>query len=527
MKRIGKTGLSILKWVFIVLANLIILIGIFFTFTVQWGVNNFGGLAMEEIVFTLCMPLEGSDPQILSDYIYTAVISGLIYYAFVVLIQVSAMSKRLMSCTYHISCKLKGTNRGIRVKLLPVAGWFLRAFLAIAVVASIAATVYSAYRAENAFQISSYVKSQMEYSTFIEEEYIDPNSVEITFPSEKQNLIWIVVESLETSLQDKKSGGSFSDTYIPELISIAKDNISFSQSSTNIVGAVSLNSTTWTVAGLVAQSSGLPLKISSGNNSMSRYEYFLPGVTSMGDILLENGYSNYFMCGSDSAFGGRDNYFSQHGDYTIYDYYTAIDDGIIEEGYYVWWGMEDMYLFQYAKQVLPEIAASGEPFNFTVLTVDSHRVGGYICELCGNEYGSQYANVWACTSCQVSAFVEWIQEQDFYENTTIVITGDHPSMDTAWFEQATEDDNRYVYNAYINVALEYDESVIVNRSFSTMDFFPTTLAAIGVTIEGDKLGLGTNLFSGIATLVETYGVDYINEELSRVSGFYNNKLLYK
>ena len=35
----------------------------------------------------------------------------------------------------------------------------------------------------------------------------------------------------------------------------------------------------------------------------------------------------------------------------------------------------------------------------------------------------------------------------------------------------------------------------VELKFSQFDMFPTTLAALGVKIEGNKLGLGVNLFS--------------------------------
>lgn len=40
------------------------------------------------------------------------------------------------------------------------------------------------------------------------------------------------------------------------------------------------------------------------------------------------------MMGSDAAFGGRKNYFTSHGDYEIDDYYWAISEGLIPEGYY-------------------------------------------------------------------------------------------------------------------------------------------------------------------------------------------------
>ena len=59
-----------------------------------------------------------------------------------------------------------------------------------------------------------------------------------------------------------------------------------------------------------------------------------------------------------------------------------------------------------------------------------------------------------------------------------------------------------------------------------MDIFPSTLAALGAEIEGDRLGLGVNLFSGVPTLAEEYGYDYMFEELSKTSQFYNQELLY-
>ena len=60
-----------------------------------------------------------------------------------------------------------------------------------------------------------------------------------------------------------------------------------------------------------------------------------------------------------------------------------------------------------------------------------------------------------------------------------------------------------------------------------MDLYPTTLAALGANIEENKLGLVTNLFSSEKTLIEKYGVEYVNNELMKVSRFYNNNILVK
>ena len=55
-----------------------------------------------------------------------------------------------------------------------------------------------------------------------------------------------------------------------------------------------------------------------------------------------------------------------------------------------------------------------------------------------------------------------------------------------------------------------------------MDMFPTTLAAMGCTIEGERLGLGTNLFSTMPTLMEKMGYTKFCTELSKKSQYYSD-----
>ena len=64
-----------------------------------------------------------------------------------------------------------------------------------------------------------------------------------------------------------------------------------------------------------------------------------------------------------------------------------------------------------------------------------------------------------------------------------------------------------------------NEKPSVNREY-------TTLAALGVQIEGNKLGLGVILYSGEQTLVEQYGKDYLDIELLKDSKLYRKKILY-
>ena len=45
--------------------------------------------------------------------------------------------------------------------------------------------------------------------------------------------------------------------------------------------------------------------------------------------------------------------------------------------------------------------------------------------------------------------------------------------------------------------------------------FPSTLSALGVEIEGDRLGIGTDLFSGTPTLCEKLGEEEYKVQLER------------
>ena len=97
-------------------------------------------------------------------------------------------------------------------------------------------------------------------------------------------------------------------------------------------------------------------------------------------------------------------------------------------------------------------------------------------------------------------------------------------MKNEFFISLDADYVRTTTNLIINPdpSLTYDETVLKNRQFCSMDIFPTTLASIGCKIDGDRLGLGTNLFSGTKTLFEELGFEKVNTEFKKKSTFYEN-----
>lgn len=519
MKKKSRAG----KVCRIFLKQLILFIFLLLTFSLFWCLRNFGNIGLNEIVFTLNMPLKGTSVSFMADYFRTALFPAVFLLAAESFFVVYPFKEN-----YYL--KISAFGHTARIKFLPI---HIHSVLYAGVLCVWFAALL--FMADKNFDVFAYIRTQLETSKLIEEEYVDPNEVRIQFPEKKRNLIQIYVESLESSMQDVENGGIFDVNYIPELTRIAKENVSFSQSEL-IEGAAVAPASGWTVAGLVAETAGLPLKLFAYNdlvkgadNSMGRYEYFLPGAVSLGDILEKEGYTNYIMFGSHASYGGRATYFKQHGNYEIWDYKSAIKEKKISSDYYENWGFEDVKLYEYAKEKITELAKGEKPFHFSMLTADMHTPKGYVCSICPNIYPHQYGNVLACSSAQLNDFMEWLKRQSFYEDTTIMICGDHCSMVRDFFGDYAYDKHngetvRKVYNAFVNsAAVPIKEK---NRLFTTMDIFPTVLASLGATIEGDRLGMGTNLFSGEETMAEKYGYEVLFDELNKKSRFYNEHILY-
>lgn len=485
MKKLRK----VIKKLGIIVLVLVVVLALLLTFSIHWMLKTWANLSMEELVYHLQVPLEGTNESMVTEYIKVALLPTILI-SLLIIVGMTLTRKR---------------KKTFRVLLFG------------SLVLSICVGGFSVYQAWEKLDISEYIANKMEDSVFIDTLYADPGTTKITFPAKKRNLIYIFLESMETTYADKKNGGAFDNNVIPELIELAEENEDFSGTDQRINGGYSLVGSTWTMGAMFAQTSGLPLNIAIDGNDMDTQDSFFPGLVTLGDILENEGYSQTLMLGSEAVFGGRELYFTDHGHYDILDYNYAIDNNWIPEDYKVWWGFEDQKLFSFAKERLEQLAGQEEPFNLTLLTVDTHFEDGYVCDFCDDEFGdNQYANVMACSSRQVAEFVKWIQQQDFYENTTIVISGDHPTMDSDFCEDIDDNYERKVYTTYINADVSAGDE---RREFSTFDAFPTTLAALGVKIEGNRLGLGTNLFSDEQTLTEIYGVEKENLELSRNSKF--------
>lgn len=388
----------------------------------------------------------------------------------------------------------------------------------------------------NYMGVTEYLALAQENSVLLDENYVDPYSVRITRPEEKKNIILLFLESMETTWSGSKYGGASAENLIPELTEISLSKGEDFGDHVALNGSIPLEFSSWTAASLFTNTSGVPLKIPLTSPAISEKWTYFPGVTSLGDILEVDGYNQVYLCGSDAAFGGRKTYFSAHGDYSFYDlcYYESLPEEdprhVENDGF---WGFNDQRLFGYAKEIIQGLSedylSSGTPFNFTTLTVDTHFPSGNPCPLCKEEFDNAYANVYACSSAQASEFISWFYDSGEVDpltssNTVMLVLGDHLTMTN---KPPVEIQGEYARKTFVSYFNSFATPIHdVPRRYSPLDTFPTLLSAMGYQIEGDRLGLGVNLYGDIPTLTEEIGEEELNEEVQKTSKVLESLLTY-
>ena len=397
------------------------------TVTVDWLYETFGHLSMDEIIFHLKVPMQGTNTDIIATFMKQCLWKVILPSAIIALALIYPMVKDI-----KIIHEIHTSER--------------RKTILVSITISILILIISIDKILKTTDIKEYIKNQTHDSNFIAKEYVRPEKTKIEFQEEKRNLIYIFLESMETTYYSVQDGGLSQYDLMPEISKLAKENINFSD--TNKLG----------------------------------------GAYSIGQVLQKNGYHNFLLLGSDATFGGRRNLFEQHGNYEIWDFESAKSENKATEQ--IWWGFTDDQLFEYAKEKILYLSEQEQPFNFTMLTADTHFPDGYKCKDCPNKWDEQYITM-------QSNFFELEEGQEYQKK---------------------------VVNLIINPAVEPESN---NREYSTMDLYPTTLAALGANIDGNKLGLGTNLFSNEETLIEKYGLKNVNDELMKISRYYNNNILVK
>ncbi|MBR2092222.1 MAG: LTA synthase family protein [Fibrobacter sp.] len=351
------------------------------------------------------------------------------------------------------------------------------------------------------------------YSKFFAENYVDPDSVKITAPEQKRNLILIYLESLETTFSDKDHGGNQDTNLMPEITELALKNLNFGRIKNHIGGGNDTRGSNSTFPSMHSRSLGIPNIINYTKTPILHH------YKSLYKILNASGYHQIFFQGNPGLYK-QFQYFAT--DQKIDEVYGPNDliqqmkldtaDLIRKQGYKT---VQDKESFKFAKQILDTIS---EPFSLTFFTIDTHSPSGIYDPDCikANDEKKEDERLKAsvrCVSRELNNFLDSIKSKPIYQNTSIIIFGDHRFPGTTLV-------NGFPNGKWIDIFINPSKkpNLEENRKFSDIDMFPTILSSINFEIEGGKLGFGTDLFSEKKTLLETISLDSINKEFGRMAG---------
>ena len=225
------------------------------TVTVEWLYDTFGHLSMDEIVFHLKVPMQGTNTDIIFTFIKECLWKVIFPTIIISIALIYPMLKDI-----KVIHKINTSERN-RVVVISIS-------------ISVVILIVSLDNIIKTTDIKEYIENQRHDSNFIAQEYVKPENVKIEFPESKRNLIYIFLESMENTYYSIDDGGLSKDDLIPEISKLVKENVNFSATD-KLDGAYTLYGTTWTVGAMSAQTAGVPLKLSVDDNALGEYSVFL------------------------------------------------------------------------------------------------------------------------------------------------------------------------------------------------------------------------------------------------------------
>lgn len=332
------------------------------------------------------------------------------------------------------------------------------------------------------FSVFSYVAARFEKDHFAGS-YVPPGRATFT-QTDRRNLVLIYVESLEATYSDRALFGA---DLLQPLDALEGQRLPKYQM---VPGA------TWTIGAMVATQCGVPLTVYSTDDVRhdKAHPGFLAGATCLGDILKARGYRNVFLEGAPLSFSGKGLFLQQHG----YDERWGKEEweaaGARPPGSadpeLGGWGLFDHALLSRARDELAKLHASGQPFNLTLLTLDTHNPHGFVSPQCGRSqpagHTPGFPDIVACTSSELAAFVRFCRDSGYLKDTTVVVIGDHLAVGNPVEDKLRSAPGRRIFNLFLGAEpFPPRQDTVV-----TVDMFPTLLQATGLRTSDGRLGLG-------------------------------------
>lgn len=135
-------------------------------------------------------------------------------------------------------------------------------------------------------------------------------------------------------------------------------------------------------------------------------------------------------------------------------------------------------MFSQALEQFTSLAAAEQPFNLTLLTVDTHHPTGEPCASCKeyDQIDNSILHAVHCTDYLLGAFLNQIKTHPAYEDTVVVLVSDHLAMRNNAFPLFAASYQRRLYFNVLNSDAAAEQEIFA----TALDFSPTVLQLLGV-----------------------------------------------
>lgn len=295
----------------------------------------------------------------------------------------------------------------------------------------------------------------------------------------------------------------------------------------------------WTMSGVVGTQCGVPLRsagaltgpqelnaIGADGHEVAAY---LPGATCLGDVLAAQGYRNVYLGGASAAFAGKGAFLRTHGYDEVDDLGVWLQRGETERRSD--WGLSDRRLFELGAERAIELHEAGEPFNLTMLSLDTHEspyAYAYCpdarAELARGDDSAAMAAITRCSMEQVAGFVDALEAAGVLEDTAVVVMGDHLKMLSSAYtleEELSGVPHRTIFNRIWSP----DGRVPARGGVDQLSLYPTLLELVGLEVRDHRAGVGVSALvpaaeAGPGTMLDLDARTYEAVVRSRSAEFY-------
>ena len=190
-----------------VVLTIFVFLGLLSMFSALWYCDLFGDIGVESVLFTVLAGFAGVQGGMVASWIFSALVPSM---------ALTALVFFLFLKVPYILYKGRDAERFDRTRITC-------ALLSVAIILSSFASAF------HSVGLDSFAINLLAETKLYENEYKDPETTKITFPDQKRNLIYIYMESMETTFFSKDKGGALSEDALAPLYSLAEENINFSQ----------------------------------------------------------------------------------------------------------------------------------------------------------------------------------------------------------------------------------------------------------------------------------------------------------